>query len=82
MLNWIKGQTQKTSAAEAVEGPSNVQPVNASKYEQIDISDVLWDTDHNSDRLTVSGEGLTIEWDENKDNEGESTPCWIPASKL
>jgi hypothetical protein len=65
---------------QAIEEPLEIHPVGASTYELNDIGEVLWDSNHNSDRLSVTGGGLTIEWDEGKDKEGEKTPCWIPAS--
>ncbi len=68
--------------AEADGEPPKVRRVRASECDSKDIGEALWNTDHNSDRLTVTGDGLTIEWDGSKDKEGKMTPAWIPASTL
>ncbi len=81
MFNWIKSIFLRTGAAPAGEGTGErpeVRPVCAWAYESDNIGELLWDSDHNSDRLTVTGDGLTIEWDENKNRQDEA-PCWIPA---
>jgi len=59
---------------------AEARPVKASTYALNDCGECRWDSDHNSDRLTVTGDGLTIEWDGSKDKEGEPPPSWIPAS--
>lgn len=57
-----------------------VHPVTASTYDSGKCGEVMWNSDHNADRLTVTNDGLTIEWDGSKDKAGETAPCWIPAS--
>ena len=83
MLSWIKNffrRTDPAPVAEAIVEEPELQPVRASTYEWNDIGEVLWDSSHNRDRLTITGGGLTIAWDESKNKAGEQTPCWIPAS--
>jgi hypothetical protein len=83
MFNWIKSlfrKTEQPTVAEPTEEPPEGHPVKGSVYDLNNIGEVLWDPAHNSDRLTVTGGGLTIEWDGSKDKEGEMTPSWIPAS--
>jgi hypothetical protein len=73
-------RTDPAQGAEATGERPEVRPVCALTYKFNDIGELLWNSDHNSDRLTVTGDGLTISWDENKNKEDEMTPCWIPAS--
>ena len=51
-----------------------VRPVTASTYDLGDCGEVLWNSDHNGHRLTVTNDGLTIEWDGSKDKAGETAP--------
>jgi len=83
MFKWINRLfqgTEQSTVARPTDEPLEVYSVKASVYASNDIGEALWSEDHNGDRLTVSGKGRTIEWDFSKDNEGEMTPCWIPAS--
>lgn len=83
MLNWIKSLLRRTDPAPSTEATGErpeVRPVCASAYEFNDIGELCWDSGHNGDRLTVTGDGLTIEWDDSRNKTDERTPCWVPAS--
>jgi hypothetical protein len=53
--------------------------VSASIYDFNEIGELCWDSAHKNDLLTVTEDGPTIEWDENKNNEDEIAPSWLPA---
>lgn len=61
---------------------SEIYSVSASSYELTDIGEMAWDSNHNNHRLTITGDGLSIEWDEDKNKAREPTPCWVPAATL
>jgi hypothetical protein len=55
--------------------------LNALGFDDSDIGSLEWNRTHNADRLTVTNEGLTIEWDAQKAAPKEKLPpAWIPAS--
>jgi hypothetical protein len=63
--------------------PPNARPVllNAIGFDDSDIGSLEWNRTHNAKRLTVTNEGLTIEWDPRKRRpKEEGRPVWIPAS--
>ena len=63
--------------------PSGTQPVllNALGLDGSDIGSFEWNRTHNTDRLSVTNEGLTIEWDQRKSPpKEERPPMWIPTS--
>lgn len=62
--------------------PPRQQPVLLEAW-NLDVSDIgtlEWDRTSNSDRLTVSDDGLAVEWDPRKSPGHEKLPpVWIPA---
>src|SRR5438552_719494 len=56
--------------------PSGTQPVllNALGLDGSDIGSFEWNRTHNTDRLSVTNEGLTIEWDPRKRPPKEKLP--------
>ncbi|HET9325670.1 MAG TPA: hypothetical protein VFQ05_02745 [Candidatus Eisenbacteria bacterium] len=63
--------------------PPRTQPVllNGFALDESDIGSFEWSRTHNADRLWVTNEGLTIEWDPLKRPPKEKLPpVWIPAS--
>jgi hypothetical protein len=61
-------------------GPTPVL-LNALAFENFDIGSVEWDRTRDGELLTVSNDGLTVEWDPNKHpREDEHRVAWVPAS--
>ena len=56
--------------------------LQATAFPEKEIGSFEWDPDHNSEFLTVSNGGRTIEWRPRKpEGEGKSQPpAWVPAS--
>jgi hypothetical protein len=50
--------------------------LNALGFDDSDIGYLEWNRTHNADRLTVTNEGLTIEWDAQKRPPREKSRCY------
>ena len=83
MFNWFKKLFKKDSKPsiniEFCDEEVYVTPVEATRYKQDNIGQFQWNSELNSDYLTLSNNNLTIEWDVEKGDK-ERPPAWIPAS--
>lgn len=62
--------------------PPQVQPalLNAQGLDPSDIGSPEWDREFNAERLTLTDDGRTVEWDPRKQPAGEDLPpVWMPA---
>ena len=51
----------------------------ASEFDEPDVGTLTWDATHNSGVLSVSDDGLTVEWGPRKPvYEGHYPPVWVP----
>lgn len=56
------------------------QLLEAQNFSADDIGKLGWDTEHSSDYLHFSEDGLTSHWDPNAEKKAEYDPSWITAS--
>src|SRR5689334_21611365 len=54
--------------------------LKAIAFADDDIGAAQWNTEHNSDFLSVTNDGQTIEWEPLRRSGGQFHPVWVPAS--
>ena len=79
MRNWLR---RLFGQEEPVITPEEIKPslLNAATLADGDIGTFEWNAELNTDLLSITNNGLTIEWKPRQKNKGELLPAWVPAS--
>jgi hypothetical protein len=79
MKSWLRRLFGKTTPTELAE-EAHPSLLRATTFADNDIGKAIWNTEHNSDLLTITNKGQTIEWKPRQRGEDELSPVWVPAS--